>query len=151
MENMYASVELLLEWGCASSPCNENNETPLHLAAKNDLTEIANILSLCDSNVNMKTNITGDTALHFAARINSLNMCKILLSNCCQHTIQNNVGNTPAHDAASLGYSEIFRLLIDYDADMNIKNFDGMTPLGLARLNCHKKLLFQLLMKCTLK
>ncbi len=135
LNNMLGSVTCLLEWGAVPSPYDDNNETPLHYCVKENRVALARILSACESDVNAKTKDTGDTALHIAVEKGSFDMCKILLSNCSEQNVQNSVGNTCAHVAAKEGHINIMRLLIDYDVDFNRRNFNGLTPLGLARLH----------------
>lgn len=41
------------------------------------------------------------------------------------------------HAAAQHNHENIVKKLLDYNADVNIKNYDGHTPSGLARLENH--------------
>lgn len=54
---------------------------------------------------------------------------------------QNQYGETPAHIAARLGYCECFQMLIEYDADMSIRNFDGLSPIGEAKMNSKQNII----------
>ena len=54
------------------------------------------------------------------------------------HT-QNNDGNTPLHWAASKGYSDVVKLLIDKGADVSALNKAKERPLECALVNGHKK------------
>ena len=44
-------------------------------------------------------------------------------------------GNTLAHIAASHSSKDCLALLIEYDIDVSRKNWDGLTPLGVANMN----------------
>lgn len=44
-------------------------------------------------------------------------------------------GDTLAHMAASHSSTECLALLIEYDIDVSRKNWDGLTPLGVANMN----------------
>ena len=44
-------------------------------------------------------------------------------------------GNTLAHTAAAHPSTDCLTLLIEYDVDVSRKNWDGLTPLGVANMN----------------
>jgi len=49
------------------------------------------------------------------------------------HTIDNG-GWTPLHHAATFGKVESLRLLLEHGANVEVKNYDGDTPLDIAKL-----------------
>ncbi|MXY61902.1 MAG: ankyrin repeat domain-containing protein, partial [Synechococcus sp. SB0665_bin_28] len=51
--------------------------------------------------------------------------------------LQDQVGDTPLHDAALQGRVEAARVLLDAGADVHANNNAGQTPLDLARQNGH--------------
>ena len=42
----------------------------------------------------------------------------------------NQAGDTALHGAAALGYNIVVQFLADHDADLNVKNKRGQTPLA---------------------
>ena len=50
------------------------------------------------------------------------------------------VGRTPLHEAALRGHKEVVELVIDKDADVNAKNWEGGTPLHYAALTGRKEI-----------
>ena len=44
-------------------------------------------------------------------------------------------GNQPIHIAANENNFQVARLLIEFDARIGRRNYDGLTPLGIARMN----------------
>jgi len=50
------------------------------------------------------------------------------------------VGRTPLHEAALRGRKEVVELVIDKDADVNAKNWEGGTPLHYAALTGRKEI-----------
>ncbi len=47
-------------------------------------------------------------------------------------------GDLPLHIAARTGNVAIVKILIEYDATIGRRNYDGLTPIGVARFNGHK-------------
>jgi ankyrin repeat protein len=48
-------------------------------------------------------------------------------------------GVTPLHLAAYKGYAEIAKILLEWGADPNIRDDDGLTPLEIAKIRNDKK------------
>ena len=136
--NQANTVQLLLQWGANASAVDGNGLTPLFHAVKKGYLDIVDILSRCDSGTNITSKDVGDTALHVAVRTRNFPLTEILLKNCARTDIRNSQGNQLAHDCAASGDIRIMELLINYDVDMNSRNYMGLTPLGVARV-CDKK------------
>ena len=67
-------------------------------------------------------------------------MIKLLIEAGSPVNVQDQVGDTPLHDAASQGHVEAAQVLIGAGAAVNAKNHRGETPLDLAEQNDHERL-----------
>ena len=88
----------------------------------------------------MNTNFN-DTEIHDAIFNNNvIKVHQILKEN---HSNANTInplnGDRPAHIAARFGRSDIMKMLVEYDVDLNCRNFNALTPLGEARMNFQTK------------
>lgn len=70
----------------------------------------------------------GNTPLHLAVRMQSLEMVEFLISKGCNVNISNNSGDTPLHFAYAKASKEIIEVLIKNKAETNKKNKAGKTP-----------------------
>lgn len=86
----------------------------------------------------------GDTPLHCAVHYNRPYYVKLLLENkanidavikWCYHK-----ENTALQDAAEYGFEECVRLLLDYGADIDIKNKDNLSAYDLAIKHGHENI-----------
>ncbi|PHZ08986.1 ankyrin, partial [Rhizopus microsporus ATCC 52813] len=88
----------------------------------------------------------GQTILHRACTDGSFEKVKELLSiagaNSCE---RDNAGYTPLHEAALRGKTDIVRLLLEYNADVNSRGADLDTPLHDAAENGHTEVVQLLL------
>jgi ankyrin repeat protein len=76
---------------------------------------------------------SGETALHFAARLGHVRVAEVLLANGADVNARDSSKLTPLHRAATYGHSEMVRLLLAHKADCRAKSWDGKTPLDSAR------------------
>ena len=81
--------------------------------------------------------------LHYAIFSNDANTTRRILS---QKLVNVNIrnqetGDQASHIAARNGSIECMRVLIEYDIDMNLRNWNGLTPCGEARMNGHKQII----------
>jgi ankyrin repeat protein len=93
---------------------------------------------------NMDVNLTnknGDTALHWAARNNFIDIVILLVKNQAEVNIKNNKGFTSLHWSVAGGHLEIVEILLNNGADPNIKNIYDTTPLALAAKNGHDSII----------
>ena len=72
--------------------------------------------------------ITGCTPLHLASKQHS-RIVSVLLNKGCNVNVQNNLGNSALHIAVSANQHTIVEILIRYEADINLKDNYGRTPL----------------------
>ena len=66
-------------------------------------------------------------------------ICRYLLDTCGAQSVnaQDINGDTALHRAAEAGHLEVVRVLLEFGADLSIKNNKGETPLDMARENKH--------------
>jgi len=108
------------------------DQTPLHIAAEQGDTEIAELLLAAGAEVNA-VDFDGKTALHIALEDNDAEMVALLLR---QPGLDVNLGNadydTPLHFLAGRGRAGLIKQLADLGADVNKPNKEGWTPLHIA-------------------
>lgn len=130
------SVKLLLEEGANANQRNTAGATPLHMTVTSGNFEIAKMLIENQANAEAKTK-NGQTPLHNAimAPEPSKEMVTLILDQWVNVDTQDNMGKTALHLAAEKGLTDITKLLIeDYEADVNIKDSKGQTPIQAAKL-----------------
>jgi ankyrin repeat protein len=120
-------LELLLAKHMDVNAKNELGDTPLHIAAVEDLTASAELLLANKADVNA-ANLEGDTPLHSPG---SKEMAELLVTKGANIEARNNEGRTPLHTAVKNGLTEIIEYLLSHHADANAKDNEGNTPLHL--------------------
>ncbi|MBN1212652.1 MAG: ankyrin repeat domain-containing protein [candidate division Zixibacteria bacterium] len=122
-------LELLLARGADIDSRDDNGMTPFLFSCS--YRQLAAARFLLDKGADFRaTNKNGFPALLYAVIGRNVELAQLLIDNKVdvnQKTIDQ--GITPLFSAASFGQDEIFRLLIDNGAKINIKNNDGETPL----------------------
>ena len=78
--------------------------------------------------INRRDLSSGNTLLYFATQNKLLNFMKLLLIKGASPNIQNKFGNTPLHIAYKCNSSLMINLLLQYSANKQIKNFEGLFP-----------------------
>jgi ankyrin repeat protein len=130
------AVQSLLESGASPDQKDFFGRPPLHFAVTagdGGSSAIVELLTTYDVDVNVK-DTDGDSALHTSCDCDARIECTSLLLRSGAVIGANMLGNHPTHIAARRGAVETLKLLVEYGADMNIKNYEGKTPLGLARM-----------------
>nr|WP_264719434.1 ankyrin repeat domain-containing protein [Wolbachia endosymbiont (group B) of Eucosma cana] len=124
----------------------DDQSTLLHIAARNDLVKIAELLIKKGGNVNTADQ-DGWTPLHFAAASGSIGVVEILIAHKASVVVVDKEEYTPLHCAAHNGHKEIVELLLDKGANIDAVDQNGYTPLHYAALNGHEEIVELLLNK----
>ncbi|KAF8564346.1 hypothetical protein P879_02573 [Paragonimus westermani] len=111
---------------------NQDNDTPLHQAARNNATHVITYLlnlNICDPTV---SNYSGDTCLHLIARGNGVEMVPMLITHGADINAKGNNEESPLFVAVRFGEFEMVNVLIENGANVNLINAYSMTPLMVA-------------------
>jgi len=106
---------------------DDQQRTPLHLAASNDLMQIA--LMLLAAGALMDRDTMGRTALHYAAIAGHVEMMGVLLDAGAYLEFADSTLRTSLHHAARMGHTEAVRLLLDRGALIDAVDGDERTAL----------------------
>ncbi|RLN95824.1 hypothetical protein BBJ28_00000721 [Nothophytophthora sp. Chile5] len=131
-------VQCLLEAGASPDLTDFFGRSPLHFALLYDQPKaqesMVQLLVLYETDVNAR-DTDGDVPLHVSCQTDArLSSTRLLLTNGAV-LCANALGNHPTHIAASHGAVATLQLLVEYGGDLNLKNYDGKTPLGMARMS----------------
>jgi len=138
VDRRHNAVEMLLQWGATPEVTDMHGRNPAWFATRSGDLQMLELLLESECNSSARCMKTGDTTLHNASRLSgdqALVFSRFLLKNGADCNIQNQSGDLPLHMAARENNVEVFHLLLHYDCDINLKNFDGHTPLGVARMS----------------
>ncbi|XP_040289762.1 serine/threonine-protein phosphatase 6 regulatory ankyrin repeat subunit A-like [Bufo bufo] len=139
---------------CVNQP-NQERETPLHLAAavgkdiihcEDEDVKIIRLLLDHDADISSTTSQTGETPLHYCARMGNedllLEMIKHIGSNRMQQTMnrQEKNGWSPLLLAAEKGHIAIVKILLQNHARVDVFDEHGKAALHLACENGHDKI-----------
>ena len=118
------------------NPADLGGYTPLYHAASNAHPSVCRLILDSVNNKN-PANRNGYTPLHVAAMLGHLNICRLLLSHLQDKNpaigYPSNGGNTVLHVAAVHGHEKICKLIMENVDANTCWNFDGDTPIDLAR------------------
>jgi hypothetical protein len=133
-EHIKVSRLLFTHGADINSRCGDNF-TPLHYASRDGWIEIGKWLLDHGADVSAK-DYCGRTPLHFAASDGRLGACRILLERNAEVNSRDDDRDTPLHKA-SMYYGEesvaVVRLLLDYGADVQLRNLSGQTASEVVR------------------
>ena len=128
---------------------DDSGWTALHFAARNGHMDVVKLLLANKAEINSKTRIGMtplDVALSFSgsarpgARATDTNyeaISELLIASGAAVISGRNTGLTTLHAAASAGFTNVVRELLDRHADVNAKDGSGRTPLDLAAQHGH--------------
>src|SRR5262249_1439824 len=111
--------ELGLDLGTPNS-MNDNNETPLHLAARNGHRDVVELLQSGGEEVDAKDN-AGKTALHWASEGGHKDVVELLLSRGADVSEKDQWGKTALYWASVRGDRDVVELLLSHGADVDAK------------------------------
>ena len=89
---------------------------------------------------NNELNTSNLNIINFVVQFGGFEIVKMLCGKVKNPIVEDEMGNSPIHHAASNGSLEILKFLITYTSNPNVPNKNGMTPLEIATSNGHKKI-----------
>ena len=140
MSNNFKAVSLLVRKGADLWLGDQDNRTPLHLAAKRAHISIMELfICFVDEAVELdRVDSSGRTALHHAVLSNNCTAVELISKRGADTRILDEEGSTPFHYAARLGNYEIARSLLEVSTDLaSAQDSKGRTSLHIAVLNDH--------------
>jgi ankyrin repeat protein len=123
------TMSMLLELGADPNSSDGQQRSPAHYASKLNDTEMLN--GLVEYGAELESpDATGRNPLHIATVYGSLDAARYLLESAVAADALDKEGNTSLHLVCHCGIKalEISKLLLEYGADLSIKNDCGMTP-----------------------
>lgn len=123
-------ARLLLQHGAAVSPRDEGGKTPFQNAVLSGDLDFVNLFIEYGAEIQIVDNLYGQTPLHIVPNAQVL---KRLLELGLPVNVASRTGNTPLLNAVTRGNKEMVQLLLDYGADVAIRNQHGINPVHLAR------------------
>lgn len=117
--------------------------SPLHLAARHDHHDCANMLLEVDGiQVDAQITATRQTPLHWAVLSDSVNVARSLLGKGADVGARDSWQRTPLHWAARYGRYEICEMLLSVAAEWDVlhQDIDGQTERDLAVANGHRRI-----------
>ena len=120
-------------------PRDDAGMTPHHYAALNgDLVTFRTLFNHFTDKIQQSN---GVTPLYYAVEYGKLDVCKFILANSSQLSLQ----EEPLHIAAEKGHLDVCKLLFKNMDEKNPQNSDGKTPLQIAAENNHWKIVHYLI------
>jgi ankyrin repeat protein len=131
-------AQILLERNADVNSQSDHKSTPLLLASELGHPDVVQLLLDHNADLYLR-DADGDTPLHCAAVGGQLEVTRILLKLNVEVNSRNDDGSTPLHLASRgsqdhrKGSAVVVRLLIDYGADVQVRNHSGKTASEVAR------------------
>ncbi|XP_069183399.1 transient receptor potential cation channel subfamily A member 1 homolog [Procambarus clarkii] len=128
---------LLLQHGADVNAMNKNGETPLHIAAREGLSDFCAILLEHQAvRVDIK-NMKQMTPLHFAAQKGELDTLNLLIQEGANPNIKDSQKYLPLHHAAEWGYHECCKVLASFYSVGRTQDRQDIPPVMLAARKGH--------------
>ena len=146
-EGRVEAVHWLLDHGADPNARGNGGNTPLFYAAYAMQFEVVKILREHNADINSQ-NTNGDTPLYWVLsradwKEKIVDMVRRLLELGADPNIGNNNHNTPLHEASSFVLLEAARLLLSHGANIDEKDWNGVTPYQRATSDEMRKLLLE--------
>ncbi|HAM40163.1 MAG TPA: hypothetical protein DCP69_02185 [Candidatus Omnitrophica bacterium] len=142
MNNQSFLLAILL---CAAVACEPVKRTAIHEAGRaGNVAKVKQLLAETPGLVN-ETDLLGDTPLHVAVQVGSMELAELLLAAKADVNAKANAGWTALHWAAYGRNTPMAELLLRNKADVNARNSVGYTPLHWAAWRNSKALVELLL------
>eukprot|EP00055_Hartaetosiga_balthica_P012886 m.64067 g.64067 ORF g.64067 m.64067 type:complete len:1296 (-) comp8098_c1_seq2:44-3931(-) len=125
-------VKMLLTMNCSSSTKNALKQTPLSVAK---LTPGCDDIIACLENERSKPMVDLHRACRHASNLSIFNFYLKKYANSVEKVNNKVGGKTPLHCACEAGLMHVVRWLVKNDADQDVVDRDGKTPLQLAKLH----------------
>lgn len=139
-------VSLLFDHQCDANISNTNNDRPLHAAALNGHTKIAEILLKHNTNdLNNNDNTCKKSPLYLASEHGHTEIVSLLIKYECDTNLTNECNQSALFVASSNNHKEVVKLLLENRADPYIYNSHAQTSLHAALCNGHTHILNLLL------
>lgn len=139
-------MQLLIDRRAKINSLDEDDNTPLHLAAKKGAIEVVQVLLDHNAKINIQ-NDSGRTPLHYAAKKGDVYIVLLLLERDADVNAKDSSDTTALHLAVQNNRDDVIRILIDYGADMNAEDDAGYTPLDDAACRSSSASVIKLLLK----
>ena len=108
---LLAVTELLLASGADINARMKSGEIPLHRAALNNYTRIAQALLDGGADINCQDTDNRDTPLHVAARVGHADMVRLLIEHDADPTLKNRFSKRARYEALAAGHKRVAQLL----------------------------------------
>ena len=129
-KNLVDVARLLADKGIDLDARNNDDMTPLYIAARCNNIKMVELLIKKGAQVNASCNSQDNfTPLHIAACCGFVDVCRVLIDN--KATV-NFTDTSPLHLAAYYGFYDVVALLLDRNADVNAQRTTGDSPLHYA-------------------
>ena len=122
---------------------NNQGETPLFIAVKNDRTENINILLTNGADINLGNNNDWSPLIK-ATEMQNIGLIETLVIGDCDLNHRDNNGSTALFHACELDSVDIVEYLVDSGADTSIINNNGKTVIDSARLVGNPQIIYNL-------
>lgn len=129
-----STVLSLLASGAEVNAIDKDGRTALmHATLNEDMTLVGELLK-AGADPNVADNVSGQTAMHYAAQKYAVGITKALIKARATIDVQDDFGNTPLWRAVfeSRGRGEMIKLLLANGAERDLKNKSGVSPFELA-------------------
>jgi ankyrin repeat protein len=126
--------EILDHADIVSSLRGLGNKTPLHIAAKESLYDIGNLLLSYGADINtLDAGLC--TPLHWSANKGDIQFARLLLEHNANPNARDLAWSTPLHEATRRNHLDVVKLLMNYNADPYIKDISEQSAFEIAHGN----------------